>query len=162
MKLSPLQLAYYRLADFSLTPRLGINPEEDSFEMLDRIEAYLEIYEEEDESDPEDIATWGVTLGLVFAPEEDDKCSPYEFKVALLGTFKCSKVLPAGLDAERLVGVNGSSMLYGIARELIQTISDKSVWGRLTLPTMSFTDYKEMIVPEDGAADDSATNALAG
>ncbi len=161
MKLSPLQMAYYRLADFSLTPRSGIDTGEDSFEWIEEMQVYLEVYEEEEEANGEDIATWGVTLGLAFTGQEGDN-SPYDFKIALLGTFKCPRTLPSGLEAERLVGVNGSSMLYGVARELIQTISEKSVWGRLTLPTMSFTNYKELIQPDGIFAADSNTRALAG
>ncbi len=47
-----------------------------------------------------------------------------------------------------MVGINGTSVIYGIARELIQSLTEKSFWGALTLPTMSFTDFREML-PEE-------------
>lgn len=160
MKLSPLQMAYYRLADFSLTPRVGITIEDEPYSNLEEMEAFLEIYQEGEDGDFNDVETWGVTLGLMFKADEQYKFSPYDFKIVLFGTFKCAKNLPQGLKVERLVGVNGSSMLYGVARELIGTISEKSIWGRLTLPTMAFTDYKDMIVAQDVAAADASTNSL--
>jgi hypothetical protein len=161
MKLSPLQMAFYKLGEFSLSPRMGIDPEQESLALIDGMSAHLEIHEEEPVDGEEDVASWSVMLFLEFVPPEGDH-SPYEFSIGLLGSFKCPKVLPSGLEPRRLVGVNGSSMLYGIARELIQTISEKSMWGRLNLPTMSFTNYEEMILPDDRGAADSDTAALAG
>lgn len=73
---------------------------------------------------------------------------PYDFQVALLAEFFCAKSLPANLDAETIVGINGTSLAYGIARELIHTLTEKSMWGGLTLPTMTFSNFRELLDPE--------------
>ena len=43
----------------------------------------------------------------------------------------------------RFVQVNGSSMLYGMAREHIRSLTAAGPWGAIILPTMSFYDNKE-------------------
>jgi preprotein translocase subunit SecB len=147
MKLSPLQLAYYRVTKCSVTARPEYEEDKDESDLiLDQMRATLDV-EHSAEEDSEHTSVWLVGLCLEFKPKADEN-APYEFRIELFGIFQCAKDLPAGLDAERLVGINGSSIVYGIARELLLGITEKSMWGGLTLPTMSFTDYREML-PDD-------------
>lgn len=95
----------------------------------------------------EDRTRWHVALRLSFEPPDKDN-SPYRFVAGLFGVFFCSNELPKEIDAETLVGVNGTSILYGVARDLILTISEKGPWGGVTLPTMSFTDFRSMLENE--------------
>lgn len=149
MKLSPLQLAYYRVVELSVSARLEIDRDQpESHAICDEMQASLEVHHDEDE-DSEETSSWTVSLQLEFTPVDDDN-SPYEFRVGLFGVFRCAKTLPSGLDAERMVGINGTSVIYGVGRELIHSLTEKSLWGALTLPTMSFTDFREML-PEEKA-----------
>jgi preprotein translocase subunit SecB len=144
MKLSPLQLGYYRVTKCSVTSRPEYDPEqEESDAILDQIDAILSV-EHLPEEDTEHTMAWFVGLCLEFSPAAEDN-APYDFQIDLYGCFHCAGELPPGMDAEQLVGINGSSILYGIARELVQSITEKSMWGALTLPSMSFTDYKDML-----------------
>ena len=148
MKLSPLQLAYYRVTKCAMTSLPNYEPGDDeSLAILKQMRASLEIQPAPDD-DSEHTSAWLVGLCLDLTPESGVMC-PYEFRIELFGNFHCSKDLPPKLDAERLVGINGTSILYGIARELLLGLTEKSMWGGLTLPTMSFTDYHEMIQPSD-------------
>lgn len=87
---------------------------------------------------------WDVAFRFSYSPEEGDN-APYSYSVGLLGSFLYIKALAQSIDEETLVGVNGTSMLYGIARDLILTMTSKGPHQRLLLPTMSFADYKEML-----------------
>jgi len=161
MKLSPLQLAYYRVVELSVSTRFDIDPMTNPSDAIqNQIDATLQ-FNHDVEEDDEETSAWTINLSLDFVPEEKDN-SPYEFHVGLFGVFRCSNILPAGLDAERMVGINGTSVIYGIARELIHGITEKSLWGDLTLPTMSFTDFREMLPKEESNIEDRPRSSITG
>jgi hypothetical protein len=145
---SPLQLIAYRLFDIQVTSRTGFEPDqEDTDSILDEMVAQLDMHEDV-EKRSEGCTFWTVFLDLGFEGSPG-KHTPYDFRVSLLTEFLCAAPLPAKLKDETIVGVNGTSIAYGIARELIQTLTEKSVWGALTLPTMSFTNFRELLPPAD-------------
>ena len=152
MKLSPLQLAYYRVVELSVASRMKIDRDQPASDaVFSEMKASLEIHHDVEDDTPVTTA-WTTSLLLEFAPPDGDN-SPYDFRVGLFGVFRCAKNLPPGLDAEKMVGINGTSVLYGIARELIQGATGNAFWGGLTLPTMSFTDYRDMLPTEAGVAE---------
>lgn len=150
MNPSQLQLAGYRLLDFRVTARSGIDPSlEDYNVLLNEMGARLDISHNQ-ERDTEGSNCWSVFLALRFEARPEDH-SPYDFHVVLVADFFCSKQLPATLDQETLVGVNGTSIVYGIARELVLTMTQRGLWGSLNLPTMSFINFRDLLArPENG------------
>ena len=156
MKLSPLQLGYYRVVELSVASRMEIDRDQPvSAVICSEMKASLELHHDV-EDDSAATTSWTTSLRLEFTPPEGDN-SPYEFRVGLFGFFRCAKNLPPGLDAEKMVGINGTSVLYGIARELIQSLTEKALWGSLTLPTMSFTDFREML-PNAGSVEEAGSD----
>lgn len=148
MKLSPLQMAYYRVTKYSVTALPEHDPEHDDIDaLMEHMHVMLNL-EHMEEGDTEYTTEWLVGLGIDFDPSPEDK-APYAFRTDIFGIFSCAKELPPGMDAEKLVGINGSSMLYGITRELLLGITEKSMWGGMFLPSMSFTDYKDMLKLDD-------------
>ena len=144
MKLSPLQLSFYQVMELSVAYRSEHDPDKPEPDTICHgMEAYLHVDRDQSHESYENTC-WHVALRLSFQPLDDDN-SRYSFVAGLLGVFFCANETPKGLDAETLVGVNGTSILYGIARDLILTISEKGPWGALTLPTMSFTDFRTML-----------------
>jgi hypothetical protein len=63
---------------------------------------------------------------------------PYEFRITLVGYFVFVAPIKSGFDVLRMVRVNGSSVLYGIAREIVRTNTAGGAWRELLLPTISF------------------------
>jgi hypothetical protein len=63
---------------------------------------------------------------------------PYKFDLTILGFFVCRDGVPPEAGEQRFVRVNGSSMLYGIAREIIRSTTAMGPWGFILLPTISF------------------------
>ena len=65
---------------------------------------------------------------------------PYKFDLSLIGFFACNDGFSSPADEEHFVRVNGSSMLYGAARELVRSLTARGPWGELFLPSISFYD----------------------
>lgn len=63
---------------------------------------------------------------------------PYEFKLVIVGAFTCGDELPEGVSKETFVKVNGSSVLYGVAREMIRATTARGPYLDLMVPTISF------------------------
>jgi preprotein translocase subunit SecB len=72
----------------------------------------------------------------ISSPPEDEKSSQaYRIHVVVVGVFK---VAQSWEDKEKLLRVNGSSILYSAAREFLITITSRGPYGAVTLPTVSF------------------------
>jgi preprotein translocase subunit SecB len=65
---------------------------------------------------------------------------PYKFNITVLGFFTCLQPFQSPLQEEGFVKTNGSSMLYGIAREIIRSLTASGPWFGLLLPTLSFAE----------------------
>lgn len=69
---------------------------------------------------------------------------PYEFRITLVGYFVFLAPLKQDFDVLRMVRINGSSVLYGIAREIIRTNTAGGAWRELLLPTISFFEPRNI------------------
>jgi preprotein translocase subunit SecB len=65
------------------------------------------------------------------------KNAPYNFKIRLMGYFDVMEGVPKQ-RAEQLLLTNGSSILYGAAREILRDMTSKGPYPPLLLPTLSF------------------------
>lgn len=65
------------------------------------------------------------------------KKAPYTFDIAVQGVFKLAEDFECE-DRRDLVRVNGSAMLYGAIRDMLQQITARSMLGTLLLPAMHF------------------------
>ena len=84
---------------------------------------------------------------------------PYHFKIKLVGLFRCHYG-QADVDAEAFVRTNGSSILYGIARETLRSITSVGPWGDMLLPTVSF--YAPEALPEKAESVEKPKSRKAG
>lgn len=94
----------------------------------------------------------GVNLGLVSSKEQPTKYQlmldiekitvksgmlPYRILLEAVAIFSVDPDLKHP-DIKKLVQINGASMLYSAARELILTITGRGPWGSFQLPTVNF------------------------
>jgi len=84
----------------------------------------------------EDERRWQVVLDLK-TPTLEESGSPYELDFQIVGFFQVSNDYPAD-NMEKLVGINGTSMLYSSARDFVMTISSRGPWPPIFLPTVSY------------------------
>lgn len=81
---------------------------------------------------------WMVALALEITPSGKKKPT-YSIAVEYVGFFVVEKVVPTE-KVESLVTVNGPTMLYSAARELISLLSARGPWPEVTLMTVTFID----------------------
>ena len=123
------------MPEISCIANPGYDPErpadlrDESFKAESRLHAM-------ESKDPEQHSSWSVELDLSQQP--DDKANvPYHFQVKLVGLFRCSNK-PSDVPQEAFVRTNGSSILYGIAREFLRSLTAVGPWSDMLLPTVSF------------------------
>lgn len=68
-----------------------------------------------------------------------EKNAPYNFALVLLGHFEVHPDYPAD-KAKQLAEVNGSSILYSVARQILRDAMNNGPFRPLILPTVSFID----------------------
>lgn len=86
----------------------------------------------------DNITDFLVMLRVAVLNEADAvKKAPYTFDIAVQGVFKLAVDFSCD-DRHDLVRVNGSAMLYGAIRDMLQQVSGRSVLGTLLLPTLHF------------------------
>lgn len=116
-------------SDFAGLPASSALPEEG----LD-VEIRIEIFKHN--TDPQRFQVV-LLIDRVTAP---DPGPPYQVELEVVGTF----VVDLGLlrnDVERLVQINGASILYSAAREYLLMVTGRGPWGPLMLPTVSFQGH---------------------
>jgi preprotein translocase subunit SecB len=86
--------------------------------------------------DPENLRRWSVELRIEL-PTVADRRPAYTFKVGAIGFFEVVETYPAE-QREQLVMINGSSMLYSAARELLAAVSGRGPFPAIVLPSVSF------------------------
>lgn len=144
MQLSPLQLLEYTFDGVSVIPVEGYKADpafapglvffpgrlamsaDTGLALLDEKEKYSD---------------FGVKLTLRVGPKEGAQ-APYNIQVSVRGIVRMHLTLVDGQAEERRVRalVNGASLLYGAVREMVSTISSRSVHGPLLLPLLNFHD----------------------
>lgn len=147
MKPSPLQLVRYLVTDIACTANPNFNAEkalEGSFEQysVDIKVAPLEPTKEYPGH------PWSVEMAIT-QKIKDGQNFPYEFRISLVGMFACQDGALQSEKETQFVRVNGSSMLYGIAREHIRALTAAGPWGAIIIPTMSFYENKEQAPKEE-------------
>jgi preprotein translocase subunit SecB len=132
---SPLKCRGYCVTELALTA----NPQHQPREKVSLDFADLTIEASAEAVTPKEGASfWRVAL-RVCQNVGPDKNSPYNFAIALLGTFDVHPEFPAE-RAKQLVETNGSSILYGAARQILRDAMSSGPYRSLLLPTASFVE----------------------
>ena len=100
------------------------------------------------EKDPEQ---WRINLSVGLADDTNDRNTPYDFFISITGFFTCpSTEEECGETLGKLaplIYVNGSSLLYSMAREYVRNITSGGPYGQYLLPTFRFNP--EDILPSE-------------
>lgn len=144
MQLSPLQLLEYTFDGVSVIPVEGYVADPAFAPGLVFFPGKLAISADTGLAlldEKEKYSDFGVKLTLRVGPKEGAQ-APYNIQVSVRGTVRMHLTLVDGQAEERRVRalVNGASLLYGAVREMVSTISSRSVHGPLLLPSLNFQD----------------------
>jgi preprotein translocase subunit SecB len=86
---------------------------------------------------PETTNQWRLILTVVIASADATKPYAYEAEVQLQGLVEALEALPEE-RRQQIALVNGFSILYSAAREMLLNITARSAHGSMALPTISF------------------------
>lgn len=86
-----------------------------------------------------------VSLRLRITNEEGKKC-PYKVTVAVSGIFKWLNKDTEQEKRRDLTVVNGATILYGAIREMVMTVTSRSVSGQILLPAVNFEDNRPSLL----------------
>ena len=98
---------------------------------------------------------WWVAVGFVVSNENAEVICPYTIDVQALGIFSVTDKWPTEKH-ERLIYENGAALVYGAIREMVATITSRSLPGSLMLPTPTFIGAYEEYLGQKNATDSSA------
>lgn len=144
MRLSPLQLLEYTFEGVSVMPVDGYKPEPEFSPNLVFFPGKLAMSADTGLvllSEEKSYSDFGVKLTLRVGPKED-KQAPYQIQITVRGVVRMHLTQATGQAEERRVRalVNGMSLLYGVIREMVSNITNRSVHGQLLLPSLNFAD----------------------
>lgn len=132
MKLSPIQLLDYHVT--SLTVEASASFKRDK--PMDLDPAHLHVSASAKMLSDGDDPRWAVTLSLRHEPVEG-KNIPYRLVIELVGLVSTvMKKIDDGV--KHAVEVNGPSMLFGAAREILREATARGPHGSIMIPSASF------------------------
>jgi preprotein translocase subunit SecB len=90
-----------------------------------------------------------VSVEISLLQGEEKISVPYSIQLVAFGFFE---VQPDWPEPEKLLFINGSTILYAAAREFLITISSRGPWGAVTLPMVSFLKmYQDMLEEQNSS-----------
>lgn len=132
MELAPLQLTDY----FVTSIRVGASPDFDTsretdleIESLKIEQTCVQVGEEKDHA-----------FSLVMSISQDlvpGKNIPYSYEIQLVGSITAHPDFPKE-KLRHAVEVNGPSMLFGAAREILRAATGRGPYGQLLIPSTTF------------------------
>jgi preprotein translocase subunit SecB len=141
MKSAPLVLeAYFAEGfEFKVNPRFDINqPPElrwEDFQVVPNVEAVSPQPQQEGLFDKDQVRVQ-IRLRVQFQPSHEGNY-PYTFRIDLIGYFN-APATAKNTDPLNLLKVNGSSILFGAAREMIANFTSRGPFRSVILPSISF------------------------
>jgi preprotein translocase subunit SecB len=131
MKPSPIFLQDYFVTELNLSA----NPK---FDAKQEVPIRLEDFQVgvEAQQGPDNKRAWQMVLRLTFQPPAEANV-PYRFTLEIVGSFIVQDRI-AEDRVERLIRVNGASMLYGALREIVRDTTARGPYSPILLPSTSF------------------------
>jgi preprotein translocase subunit SecB len=142
MKPAPVNLLEYFVTDLALSA----NPEFAADRSIETKEGDFDVRVRQQPAPREaDDHRWQVTLEIIHQAAQGTN-APYAFRVVMVGFFKAeASVKPE--DEERMVRIQGASVLYGMGREIVRAMTGRGPHRPVILPTVSFYEQKPDAVP---------------
>lgn len=89
---------------------------------------------------------WKVALVVRFGGSCENPTAPVRGRISMEGEFSVDPHYPSD-QVHRLVSVNGPSILFGAIREVVASLSSRTVEGPYFLPSVSFLVPSEISPP---------------
>ena len=138
MKPAPITLFEYFATDLLLATNHAFQPEKP----LQFVESDLvvDVKAQHNEVAPKDGNRWQVSLEVRHQPGPAVNF-PYSYRVVLIGQLGVAPTV-ATANEEWMVRIQGASMLYSMAREIVRALTGRGPYRPVILPTVSFYEQK--------------------
>lgn len=146
MILSPLQLTDYWLDSISLRTNREYEPDKPADLKVDHIHVDVDVQRMNSDEPGKNGTFWLVSL-KIRQDVPEGKNIPYEFSLELAGVIAAHPSLN-GDRLEKQIEVNGPSMLFGIAREVVRAATGRGPFAPVILPSANFF---QRLAPRDAA-----------
>lgn len=97
-----------------------------------------------------EFSDYAIRFVLAFEPKEINAI-PYRGELVLQAQVRMHGAQSA-LERKQLAVVNGVSLVYGIARDMVCAITGRGIHGQMLLPTLNFRSLAESVQADDVAA----------
>jgi preprotein translocase subunit SecB len=131
MKLSPIQLEAYALSDLAYRANQEHKPGQPTTYRDEDI-----VIDQNCQRDASDAQLWNVTLSVRIQPRAEAN-APYYISLQLSGLVRALPGLQSD-NPDLLMRVNGPSLLYGVAREVVRQVTSIGPFPPLLIPSVSF------------------------
>ena len=143
MNQSPLRLERYALLAIRLEPAPNAEPAENSYHVdFDKAD-FTATVNFSPVHLPNGEPRFAIDLTLEAKPKADVAGFPYSFFLQMVGFFDGQQLPEA--TRHKLVVVNGASMLYSAARDMLVGLSLRSVFCTVLLPSVSFAYLADQV-----------------
>lgn len=158
MKAAQIELTDYFVSDLQFTANHSFDAQKPSKVGVDDLQVT-----NQPSRRPDDPRSWQITLRIALnVPAERNL--PYSFLVEMIGFVRVSDSTNDE-NIERLVRINGASLIFSAAREIVRAVTSRGPFKPLLLPTVTFWEAKapspeaepEAVVSDKTPRADSAT-----
>jgi len=91
----------------------------------------------------DEFSDYAIRFVLTFEPKEAS-ATPYRGELILQAQVRMHGA-KSPLDGKQLAVVNGVSLIYGTARDMVSTITSRGVHGQMLLPTLNFRSLADSV-----------------
>jgi preprotein translocase subunit SecB len=144
MILAPLQLSDYWLDSVSVRTNSNFDPKREADLEVDSIKVKSDVKLLKSDNQAEAGTVWMVFLEIRQSLPEG-KNIPYEFSLEMCGIVAAHPSL-TDEKRERAVQVNGPSMLFGAAREILRAATGRGPYAPVIIPSTNF--FQRLPVPQ--------------
>ena len=140
MRFSPLILDFYfvKKVQFELKPGF----DDDFNRDLNEVKAPKIVVNVNSARNTEQENSWRFELSIDADEKSSEDNFPYTFSITLVGFFRVDEEFPAE-SADMLAQINGPSVLYSAARECLASVTGRSPYSPILLPSASFVPDAE-------------------
>ena len=139
---APLQLERYVFTKLEIEANPDYVPQEASSDNPIKLRLDIGLGEHQ-----EDSTKYQVSISIDELRAEKGSL-PYRIALQVVGQFSAAQNFKPD-DLKKVVQVNGASMLYSAARELVLLVTSRGPWSAFQLPTISFYQAVTEAAPQE-------------
>jgi preprotein translocase subunit SecB len=148
MKAAQIELTNYFVSDLQFTANHCFDAQKPSNVTVEDLQVTNQATPKADE-----LRNWQITLRIALNVPADRNV-PYSFLVEMIGFIHVADSVKEE-SIERLVRINGASMIFSAAREIVRAVTSRGPFQPLLLPTVTFWEAKPQAPSEVKPAYDS-------